>query len=150
PPAAPSPVLAAKPQAQSSPAQNSDQRSVQTSSQKSAEKKEEAQVEASGSFSQRASFNHAVSTTGLDIRIAAPGGHKIWSIGPNAAIFLSADSGRTWRAQFSGVSAELKSGAAPSEQVCWIAGASGVLLRTTDAGKHWQPIRTPVTGDLGG
>ncbi|HEU0370293.1 MAG TPA: YCF48-related protein, partial [Candidatus Acidoferrum sp.] len=52
--------------------------------------------------------------------------------------------------QFSGVSAALSSGSAPSGKVCWIAGAAGTLLRTTDGGNHWEVLHTPISGDLGG
>ena len=94
--------------------------------------------------------SRAVSKVGLDIRIAAPSGKKIWSIGPGGQIFHSTDAGRTWLAQISGVAANLIGGSAPSDKVCWIAGAAGTLLRTTDSGLHWQEIHTPISGDLGG
>jgi len=95
-------------------------------------------------------YNKAVSKVGLDIRIAAPGGKKIWSVGPNGQILHSKDSGRTWLPQFSGVAVNLSAGAAPSDQVCWLVGAAGTVLRTTDGGEHWQTLRTPISGDLGG
>jgi photosystem II stability/assembly factor-like uncharacterized protein len=91
-----------------------------------------------------------VSRLSIDIRIAAPGGKKIWSVGPNGQILHSKDSGRTWLQQFSGVSSNLGGGSAPSEKVCWLAGAAGTLLRTADGGNHWEAIRTPISGDLGG
>jgi len=100
--------------------------------------------------SNRAVYNRAVSRLSLDIRIAAPGGKKIWSVGPGGQILHSKDSGRTWLQQFSGVSSNLTGGSAPSEKICWLAGAAGTLLRTTDGGNHWEVIRTPVSGDLGG
>jgi len=100
--------------------------------------------------SKQAMYNKAVSKVGLDIRIAAPGGKKIWSVGPNGQILHSKDSGRTWLPQFSGVAVNLSAGAAPSDQVCWLVGAAGTVLRTTDGGEHWQTLRTPISGDLGG
>jgi hypothetical protein len=97
-----------------------------------------------------AAFSRAVSKISLDIRITAPGGNRIWSVGPAGQIFHSTDAGRTWLLQISGVAANLIGGSAPSDQVCWIAGAAGTLLRTTDSGLHWLEIRTPIAGDLGG
>ena len=95
-------------------------------------------------------YSRAANKIGLDIRIPAPGGKKIWSVGPHGQILYSTDSGHSWFLQTSGVSANLSGGSAPSDNVCWIAGASGTLLRTTDSGSHWQLIRVPITGDLGG
>jgi len=108
-----------------------------------------AEVSAAQGFTVPA-LSRAVSKTGLDIRIAAPDGKKIWSVGPGGQIFHSTDAGRTWLVQISGVAANLTGGSAPSDKVCWIAGAAGTLLRTTDSGLHWLEIRTPLSGDLGG
>jgi len=96
------------------------------------------------------SFSRAASKISLDIRITAPSGNRIWSVGAGGQIFHSTDAGRTWLPQISGVAANLIGGSAPSDQVCWIAGAAGTLLRTTDSGLHWLAIRTPIAGDLGG
>jgi len=92
----------------------------------------------------------AFSKTGLDIRIAAPGGKKIWSVGPGGQILFSEDGGKLWVTQSSGVFASLTGGSAPSDRVCWISGTAGTLLRTTDRGKTWQAVHTPISGDLGG
>lgn len=108
-----------------------------------------AEVTSTGAFTVPA-FSRAVSKISLDIRIAAPDGKKIWSVGPGGQIFHSTDAGRTWLLQISGVAANLIGGSAPSDKVCWIAGAAGTLLRTTDSGRHWQEIRTPIQGDVGG
>lgn len=97
-----------------------------------------------------AAYSRTVNKIVLDIRIPAPGGKKIWSVGPNGQILYSIDSGHSWLLQTSGVSSNLTGGSAPSDKVCWIVGAAGTLLRTTDGGNHWQPITTPITGDLGG
>jgi hypothetical protein len=86
----------------------------------------------------------------VPVRIAAPGGRRIWSVGNNGLILFSKDAGRTWMRQFAAVQSALTAGSAPSEEVCWIAGAAGTLLRTTDAGQHWQSVATPIDGDLGG
>jgi hypothetical protein len=92
----------------------------------------------------------ALSKTAVDIRITSPGSKNIWSIGPNGKISFSEDGGKVWAPQFSGVSANLTGGSAPSDQVCWIVGTAGTLLRTTDGGKTWQILRTPISGDLSG
>ena len=97
-----------------------------------------------------AAYSRTVNKIALDIRVPAPGGKKIWSVGPNGQIFYSIDSGHSWLLQTSGVSSNLTGGSAPSDKVCWIVGAAGTLLRTTDGGDHWQLITTPITGDLGG
>jgi len=81
--------------------------------------------------------------------IAAPGGKVQWSVGPGGAILRSADGGKNWAQQASGVTAELLAGSAPSESVCWVVGRQGTVLLTTD-GEHWTKIATPTTADLNG
>jgi hypothetical protein len=81
--------------------------------------------------------------------IAAPKGKYIWRVGAAGLIERSSDSGKTWKAQNSGVSADLISGVAPKEKICWVAGKAGTLLLTTDGGKHWKIVKTPVMEDLG-
>ena len=109
-----------------------------------------AEVVTGAQVSEVGAYSRAANRIGLDIRIPAPGGKKIWSVGPNGKILYSMDSGHSWLSQTSGVSANLTGGSAPSDKVCWIVGAAGTLLRTTDGGNHWQPVTTPITGDLGG
>lgn len=108
------------------------------------------QVSANAEASRMAIYGRATSRTGLDIRIPAPDGKKIWSVGSSGQILFSKDGGNSWLPQASGVSANLTGGAAPSDKVCWIAGAAGTLLRTIDGGKRWKRITVPITGDLGG
>jgi hypothetical protein len=105
---------------------------------------------ATGKTSDLAVYNAVATKTELDIRVAAPGGKAIWSVGANGQILFSQDSGRTWILQFTGITAALTGGSAPSDKVCWIAGAAGTLLLTTDGGQHWHTVATPITGDLGG
>ncbi|MBZ5703223.1 MAG: hypothetical protein LAN84_15420 [Acidobacteriia bacterium] len=81
--------------------------------------------------------------------IAAPGGKVQWSVGPGGAILRSADGGKSWAQQASGVTAELLAGSAPSESVCWVVGRQGTVLLTTD-GEHWTKIAAPTTADLTG
>jgi hypothetical protein len=81
--------------------------------------------------------------------IAVPGGKVQWSVGPDGAILRSADGGKSWAQQVSGVTAELLAGSAPSESVCWVVGKQGTVLLTTD-GEHWTKIAAPTTADLSG
>jgi photosystem II stability/assembly factor-like uncharacterized protein len=66
----------------------------------------------------------------------------LWRLSPGGRIERSADQGRTWQQQSSGVTSDLLAGAAPSDTVAWIAGRAGVILRTTD-GEHWQRVNSP-------
>jgi len=116
----------------------------------SAEAFAQGEVITSADAARQATYNRAVSKVAFDIRIAAPGGKKIWSVGPQGQILYSKDSGLTWLPQFSGVPVNLSGGSAPSDQICWLVGAAGTILRTTDSGNHWQVIRSPISGDLGG
>jgi photosystem II stability/assembly factor-like uncharacterized protein len=116
----------------------------------SAEAFAQGEVITSADAARQATYNRAVSKVAFDIRIAAPGGKKIWSVGPQGQILYSKDSGLTWLPQFSGVPVNLSGGSAPSDQVCWLVGAAGTILRSTDSGNHWQVIRSPISGDLGG
>jgi len=109
-----------------------------------------AEITSTAEASKMANFKTALSKNSLDVQIAAPGGRKIWSVGPDGKIFHSTDSGRTWVPQISGVIANLLGGSAPSDKVCWIAGAGGTLLRTGDGGHHWETISSPIAGDFGG
>jgi hypothetical protein len=80
--------------------------------------------------------------------IAAPKGKYGWRVGAAGLIEHSSDYGKTWKAQKSGVTADLISGSAPGEKICWVAGKAGTLLLTTDGGKHWKTVKAPVGSDL--
>jgi hypothetical protein len=82
--------------------------------------------------------------------IVAPGEKHAWRVGNAGKIERSTDSGKTWKPQDSGVSADLTAGSATSDKVCWVVGKAGTLLVTTDGGKQWKLIATPIAGDLGG
>lgn len=82
--------------------------------------------------------------------VASPDGNTVWKFGEAGQIFHSANAGKEWAGQASGVTAKLLAASAPTAKVCWIAGAAGTLVLTTDGGKHWQRITVPITGDLGG
>jgi hypothetical protein len=82
--------------------------------------------------------------------VVAPGQKHAWRVGDRGAILHSTDGGKTWKKQKSGVTVDLTSGTATSDQVTWVAGKNGTLLLTTDGGKHWKRITTPIKEDLGG
>jgi hypothetical protein len=82
------------------------------------------------------------------VTISAPGGLVSWRVGQTGYIEFSADAGKTWTLQLSGVRTDLLGGSAPSEKVCWIVGGAGTILRTTDSGAHWQKLPAPVQDDI--
>ena len=82
--------------------------------------------------------------------IATPDKKIVWRVGGAGKIERTADQGKSWKPQVSGVVTELTSGSAPSETICWVVGKVGTLLRTIDGGKHWTLIETPLKADLGG
>jgi hypothetical protein len=79
--------------------------------------------------------------------ILAPGSAVQWSVGPSGLIHRSADGGKTWTTQQSGIAGDLTAGSAPSDTVCWVVGAKGTILLTTD-GEHWTKIHSPTSADL--
>ena len=91
-------------------------------------------------------------------RLAATDSHYImtpdqkiaWRVGGSGKIERTADQGKTWKVQASGVVTDLTSGSSPTENVCWLVGKVGTLLKTMDGGKHWMLIETPLKADLGG
>ena len=74
--------------------------------------------------------------------LASPNRRALWRLSPGGRIERSADQGRSWLEQASGVTSDLLAGAAPSDTVAWIAGRAGVILRSTD-GEHWQRVISP-------
>jgi hypothetical protein len=82
--------------------------------------------------------------------ILAPDGKHAWRVGTAGMIEATADGGRVWSLQASGVLTDLQSGSAVSESVCWVVGKVGTVLLTTNGGKHWAQIVSPVQEDLGG
>src|SRR5688572_22592178 len=70
-----------------------------------------------------------------------------WAVGDRGVIWHTADGGRTWRLQASGVTARLESVFFLDPQHGWAAGGScepgtfettGVVLRTRDGGRRWE------------
>jgi hypothetical protein len=75
------------------------------------------------------------------------GATATWRYGEGGLIERSADGGRTWQRQTSGVSTALADGSASTDLVCWLVGARGVVLRTTD-GRTWERLPSPTSADL--
>jgi photosystem II stability/assembly factor-like uncharacterized protein len=67
-----------------------------------------------------------------------------WAVGSLGSIYVTEDGGRTWRAQQSGVTAELRDVKFTNAREGWAVGAQGVVLRTRDGGQTWQSEK-PVT-----
>lgn len=82
--------------------------------------------------------------------IASPDQKAGWRVGEAGKIDRTTDNGKTWTAQTSGVSVDLRTGSASSGKVCWVVGKAGAILLTTDGGKHWKQITSPIAEDLGG
>jgi photosystem II stability/assembly factor-like uncharacterized protein len=81
------------------------------------------------------------------IEVSAPGGAIQWRVGAAGAIWRSADEGRTWYPQRSGVKTALLAAVAPSITTCWAVGAGGVVLLTDD-GERWERRPFPDPSDL--
>jgi hypothetical protein len=102
-----------------------------------------------------AEADRAVAATRRDSRnleaglttVSAPGGTVLWMFGAGGRLSRSGDAGATWHEQSSGVTVDLKAGAAPSPATCWIVGAAGTVLLTTD-GERWQRRPFPLAVDL--
>jgi hypothetical protein len=78
---------------------------------------------------------------------SSPDSGSRWRLGTSGAIQRSADAGKTWVAQASGVATDLIAASAPSNIVCWIVGRSGVVLLSTDAAT-WRRLPFPEATDL--
>jgi hypothetical protein len=85
---------------------------------------------------------NAVAVPPLQV-IPTPDARVLFRVGPGGRIERSADSGKTWEPQSSGVTADLLAGSAPSAKICWVVGAAGTILRTTD-GRHWKNVNAPA------
>lgn len=78
--------------------------------------------------------------------VFGPPDHSVlWRVGPGGLIESSSDDGQNWRAQASGVTADLLAGAATSAKIAWAAGRGGIIVRTED-GEHWQRVMPPALG----
>ena len=75
---------------------------------------------------------------------SSPDGKVSWRVSASGLIERSSDGGRNWQLQPSGVTSDLLSGVAASEQAAWVVGRAGVILRTTD-GSRWERVSSPST-----
>jgi hypothetical protein len=82
--------------------------------------------------------------------ILTPGDQQAWIVGAAGRVRHSADGGKSWTPQNTGVTSDLSTGSAPSPSVVWIVGKSGTILLSVDEGAHWKQLTSPITGDLGG
>ena len=72
----------------------------------------------------------------------------IWAVGFNSVIVCTADGGKTWEFQKSGVENNLCAVSFISPAVGWISGRAGIMLHTADGGKTWTQQQTGVTSHL--
>ena len=107
---------------------------------------QEQQMDGMSRFKEAPSVLLANSTA--SITVAVPGGSASWRIGPSGYIAHSADAGKTWTPQVSGVTTGLVAGNAVSQQICWLVGHAGTVLLTIDGGGHWQKLTAPTRDDL--
>jgi hypothetical protein len=80
----------------------------------------------------------------LEIRSANPATR--WRV-TGTQVERSTDAGSTWTPVFTGVTAGILAGAAPSDSICWLAGRDGIVLLSID-GTTWQRVTSPDTTDL--
>jgi len=67
-----------------------------------------------------------------------------WAVGAGGLVLKTADGGRTWHAQESGVESDLHDVKFLDEREGWAVGGGGTILRTADGGATWR-AETPVT-----
>ena len=71
-----------------------------------------------------------------------------WAVGAGGVIISTADGGRTWRPQASGVGDDLSDVRFFDERVGWAVGTGGTMLHTTDGGRTWGDARRVTTHAL--
>ena len=77
-----------------------------------------------------------------DVEFATP--ERGWIVGEFGVILTTADGGRTWTAQSSGVDTTLFGVSFKDAENGWAVGIEQVLLHTTDGGANWKQIDLPV------
>lgn len=82
------------------------------------------------------------------ILVASPDHRVYWSLQNSGVIYRTNDR-KSWTPQFSGTTADLLAGMAPSDTVCWAVGRRGTILLTSD-GAHWEQVRSPTSADVTG
>jgi hypothetical protein len=81
------------------------------------------------------------------VLVVSPDPQVLWRISSGRYVEMSADSGATWRTQWTSPTAQVVAGSAPSTGVCWLVGSGGIVLLTTDANK-WHTITPPAAADF--
>jgi hypothetical protein len=71
-----------------------------------------------------------------------------WRVGTSGEVQHSADGGKSWRTQATGVKATAVAGSSPSPTICWLVGPGGLVLLTTDEGRSWRRLPFPADTDL--
>jgi photosystem II stability/assembly factor-like uncharacterized protein len=67
-----------------------------------------------------------------------------WAVGAGGRIYATADGGRTWRPQSSGINSDLYDVKFLDARTGWVVGGDGTVLRTIDGGRTWL-AETPQT-----
>lgn len=60
-----------------------------------------------------------------------------WTVGDSGEIHKTADGGKTWTRQFTGINATMTTVRFTDANNGWALGSFGAVLRTTDGGAHW-------------
>lgn len=68
-----------------------------------------------------------------------------WAVGRWGSVLHTADGGKTWEKQSSGVNYTLSSVSFVDEKNGWAVGDRGTILHTADGGKTWEKQKSPVT-----
>ncbi|HEX8354190.1 MAG TPA: YCF48-related protein [Pyrinomonadaceae bacterium] len=71
-----------------------------------------------------------------------------WAVGSGGVILSTADGGRTWRPQASGVGDDLSDVKFFDAREGWAVGSGGAMLHTTDGGRTWADARRVTTHAL--
>jgi hypothetical protein len=71
-----------------------------------------------------------------------------WRVGTTGEVQHTADGGKTWQSQATGVNATPVAGSSPSPSVCWLVGRGGLVLITTDGGQSWRRLPFTLAIDL--
>ncbi|HEX6186204.1 MAG TPA: YCF48-related protein [Pyrinomonadaceae bacterium] len=71
-----------------------------------------------------------------------------WAVGSGGVIIATADGGRTWRPQTSGVGDDLFDVKFFDAREGWAVGSGGTMLHTTDGGRTWADAKRVTTHSL--
>jgi photosystem II stability/assembly factor-like uncharacterized protein len=71
-----------------------------------------------------------------------------WAVGGEGVIISTADGGRTWRPQASGVGDDLYDVKFFDESEGWAVGRGGTMLHTNDGGRNWSDAKRVTTHAL--